>query len=309
MQLIRVAVLLFALLFVAAGCGSAPGAAAPATAGVTLKDDAGRQVTIAKPPERIISLAPSTTEIVFALGAGQRVIAVDAFSDYPEQAKSLPKVTQGANYNYEQIVSLKPDLVLAAGITSPEVIKKLEDLKLTVLVVGAPSQSFASAESDIELAGKALGAEQLAGQVTQDMEKKIADVKTAVANAKDKPKVYWELDATDPSKPYAPGTGSFLDDLISLAGGENVTASAGQAYSQVNAEEIIKANPDVIILSDAAYGTTPDSVKSRPGWNVIKAVQNDRVLPIDDNLVSRPGPRLADGLEAAARLIHPELFH
>ncbi len=278
------------------------------TAGLTLKDDAGRSVTLTGVPQRIISLAPSTTEIAFALGAGSRVVAVDAFSDYPDAAKAVPKVTQGFNYNYEQIVTDKPDLVLAAGITSPDVVKKLEDLKLTVLVVGAPTQSFASVESDIQLVGQALDAGDQAKQVIAGMENKIADVKATVAKATTTPRVYWELDATDPAKPYAPGGGAFLDDLIKMAGGTNVTASAKQGYAQVNAEEIVKADPEVIILSDAAYGTTPDSVKKRPGWDGIAAVKNNRVLPIDDNLVSRPGPRIADGLLAAAKLIHPELF-
>ncbi len=283
-----------------------PATATPA--GLTLKDDAGRQVTINGTPQRIISLAPSTTEIAFALGAGPRVIGVDEFTNYPDAAKGLPKVTKGFNYNYEQIVSLKPDLVLAAGITSPDVVKKLEDLKLTVLVVGAPVTTFDSVKTDIQLTGQALGASDQAKQVTDAMDQKIADVQAKVAQAKTKPRVYWELDATDPAKPYAPGPGSFINDLIALAGGENITADAKQAYAQVNAEAIIKANPDIIILSDAAYGTTPESVKARPGWSVISAVKNNKVLPINDDLVSRPGPRIADGLEAAAKLIHPEVF-
>ena len=120
--------------------------------------------------------------------------------------------------------------------------------------------------------------------------------------------MYWELDATDPTKPYSVGPGNFVNDIIALAGGTNVFASADSAYPQVSAEQVVAAKPEVIILSDAAYGVTVDSVLTRPGWAGIPAVQQQRVEPIDDNLVSRPGPRIIEGVSAAAKIIHPELF-
>ncbi len=282
-----------------------PMTATPAS--VTVTDGANRSVTVASAPQRIVSLAPSTTEIAFALGLGSRVIAADSFSDYPAATKDLPKI-KTYPLNLEQIVSLKPDLVLAAGIQSPDDIKRLADLKLTVLVVGSMNTTFDSVASDIALVGKATGRDAQAKSVVEAMKQKIDAVKSKIANAQVKPRVYWELDATDPAKPYAPGPGSFISDIITLAGGMNVTASAKSPYAQISAEEVIAASPDVILLSDAAYGTTPESVKARKGWSVINAVKNDKVFPIDDNLVSRPGPRIADGLEAAAKLIHPELF-
>lgn len=258
-------------------------------------------------PQRIVSLAPSTTEVAFALGLGSRMVAVDTFSDYPPETKGLNKINTSP-LNLEQVVALKPDLVLAAGITSGEDIRKLANLNLTVLVVGAPSTAFDNVMADIAMVGKATQTEDKAKAIVDSMKQKIDAVKAKIAEAKDKPKVYWELDATDPGKPYTPGPGSFIDDIINMAGGTNVAANSKSAYVQVNAEEIVAANPDVIILSDFAYGTTVESVKGRPGWSAINAVKNDKVFPIDDNLVSRPGPRLADGYEAAARLIHPELF-
>ena len=276
-------------------------------ASITITDSANRSVTITGAPQRIVSLAPSTTEIAFALGLGSRVVAVDSLSDYPAQVKDLPKI-KTYPLNFEQVVSFKPDLVLAAAIQSPDDIKKLADLKLTVLVVGAPVTTFDSVMSDITMVGKATSTEAAAKTVTDTMKQKVDAVKARIANAKTKPRVYWELDATDPAKPYAPGPGSFINDIITMDGSVNVTASAKSAYPQVNAEEIVAANPEVIILSDAAYGTTVESVKARPGWSVIAAVKNNKVFPIDDNLVSRPGPRIVDGLEAAAKLIHPEVF-
>jgi len=279
-----------------------------APAGFAITDSAGRKLTLAKIPERIVSLAPSTTEIVCALNACDKLIGVDTFSDFPAQVKAIPKLSNGFDPNYEQIVAAKPDLVLAAGITSPDVIKKLEDLQLPVLVVGEENASFDTIKNDIALVGVALGKEDQAKQVNAAIDQKIADVKAKVAQATTKPRVFWELDATDPAKPYTPGPGSFVNQIIEIAGGENVASRATSPYPQLSAEEIIQANPQVIILSDAAYGVAPESVGKRPGWDVIDAVKNNRVYPIDDNLVSRPGPRVAEGVEAAAKLIHPELF-
>lgn len=236
------------------------------------------------------------------------MVGADTFSDYPAAAKDLPRVSDGFNPNYEQVVALKPDLVLAAGITAPEVIKKLEDLNLTVLVVGSDRTTLDGISSEIEMVAMALSAQEQAKPVLAGMEQKLKEIKGKVATAKSTPRVYWELDATDPGKPFAPGPGSFVDDMIKLAGGESVTANAKEPFAQFNAEEIIKANPEIIILSDAAYGIAPESVGERPGWGVISAVKNNQVYPIDDNLVSRPGPRVVDGLEAAAKLIHPEVF-
>lgn len=277
-------------------------------AGTTLTDGAGRSVTLSGVPTRIVSLTPSTTEIVCALGKCEAIIGRDQFSDFPAQVKSVPVLSDGFNPNYEQIVAAKPDLVLVAAITAPDVIKKLDELKLPTLVVGDVNSNFESVKRDIQLVGKALGADAQAADVTASMDKKLADLKSKIAQAKTKPRVFWELDATDPAKPYTPGPGTFIDEIIALAGGENIAGKADSPYVQINAEEVIKANPEVIILSDAAYGVAPESVGKRPGWNVIDAVKNNRVFPIDDNLVSRPGPRVIEGLEAAARLIHPELF-
>jgi cobalamin transport system substrate-binding protein len=286
-------------------------AAAPTTAaiGVTITDVAGRTVTIAATPEHLISLAPSTTEILFALGLAPKIVAVDDFSDYPAEAKNLPKIGGlNAAYNFEQVVALKPDLIFAAGITAPETIKKLEDLKLTVVVVGAEKTSFDSVFADIALVGKATGQVERAAQVTMAMQDQLAALKAKLATAIEKPLVYWELDATDPAKPYTVGPGNFVGDMIALAGGTNIFEKTESPFPQVSAEQVVAANPNVIILSDAAYGITVDSVLKRPGWQGIAAVKQQRVAPIDDNLVSRPGPRIVAGLEATARIIHPELF-
>jgi iron complex transport system substrate-binding protein len=284
-----------------------PATAAPSS--LTITDVAGRQVTISGVPDRIISLAPSNTEILFALGAGSKVVAVDDFSDFPTKAKALPKIGGTSDqYNFEQIVALKPDVVFASGITSPDVMKKLQDLHLTVVELGAEKTTFESILTDIALAGQIAGRADQAKQLTDSMKQRVDAIKAKVATATTKPRVYWELDATDATKPYTVGPGTYVDEIITMAGGVNVFANAGSSYPQVSAEQVVSANPEVIILTDAAYGISVDSVLARPGWANIAAVKNKHVYPIDDNLVSRPGPRVVDGIEAAAKLIHPELF-
>jgi iron complex transport system substrate-binding protein len=278
----------------------------PTPVPVIVTDSANRQVVLAGLPQRIVSLAPSTTEIAFALGLGKRVIAVDRNSDFPAETRDLPKVSM-IPINLEQIVEYKPDLVLAASITNSDDVKKLEDLKLKVLVVGSPTATFDNILADIALVGKATGTETQAKTVIDAIKLKLDAVQAKIATAKTKPRVYWEIDATDATKPYTTGPGSFIHDLIIRAGGLNIASNAKIPWVQINVEEVIYANPDIVILSNGAY-VTPESVKARKGWNVINAVKNNKVFPIDESIVSRAGPRIADGLEAAAKLIQPELF-
>ncbi|MEN9934819.1 MAG: hypothetical protein RLZZ387_1398 [Chloroflexota bacterium] len=280
---------------------------APGGSAVTVTDSAGREVTLEAPPETIVSLAPSTTEIAFALGLGPQVAAVDDFSNYPAETADLPKIGSFGTVNFEQIAALEPDLVLAAGITAPEQIQKLADLGITVLVVGQVESSVASVYQDIELVGRATGTADAAATLVESMQSRIIELGEAVGAAEAKPRVFWELDATDPAKPYTVGAGSFVNELITLAGGENIFGTGDNPYPQVSAEQVVAGDPQVIILADAQYGVTVESVGQRPGWDVIGAVAEGKVFPIDADLVSRPGPRMAEGIEAIAKILHPDL--
>ena len=305
---------LLALLIIAlVGCAGAKvpetsesaGAATPKP--VSVVDDAGRTVEIVSNPQRLISLAPSNTEILFALGLGDKVVGVTDFCDYPEEAKAIEKVG-GIEPNLEKIVALGPDLVLAIGGSPAQVEKatEMEKLGLTVLVL--EPGDIEGIMANIELVGRATGAEKEASESVAELRKRFDDITTKAKEAGSRPKVFFELDATDPSKPYTPGPGSFIDALITLAGGSNIGAGAKMQWAQLSTEEIIAQDPEVIVLGDANYGVTAEMVKERPGWSVITAVKNGAIYPIDDILISRPGPRIIDGLEALARIIHPELF-
>lgn len=315
---------IFIVMLVAlAACGSAVTPAAPTAtltlatpipaasstpAGISLTDGLNRTVNLAAPAEHIVSMAPSNTEILFAIGAGLQVVGRDEFSDFPAEAKDLPSVGGSmGQYSLEQIVALKPDLVLASGINTPEQVKALEDLGVKVFYLGNPTtleEMYANLRIVAQLTGHEADAETLIAALTARVQ--AVDQKIAVDSKK--PIVFYEIDATDPNKPYTSGPGTFIDLLIARAGGVNVGASLKDAYPQVGLEELVVAKPDIILLGDALYGTTADTVKQRPGWETLTAVKTGSIFAFDDNLVSRPGPRLVDGLEQLAKLLHPELY-
>jgi iron complex transport system substrate-binding protein len=271
-------------------------------------DGLSRTVKVTVPAQRIISIAPSNTEILFALGAGKQVVGREEMSDYPAEAKNVTSIgSVFQKINTEAIVALKPDLVLAAEINSPEQVKALEDLKLNVYYLPNP-KTFDELYTNLETVGKLTGRSAEAAKLNEALKARYAAVTQKIATASSKPKVFYEIDATDPTKPYTSGPGTFIDLVIGLAGGENIGAGLKDAFAQISSEELVKQNPDVIVLGDALYGVTPEAVAQRPGWNALAAVKNKQVMPFDDNLISRPGPRLIDGLEQMAKLLHPELF-
>ncbi len=275
---------------------------------ITLTDGLERPVTLAHPAERIVSLAPSNTEILYALGAGPQVVGRDEFSDYPVEAKLLPSVGGSmGKYNLEAIANLKPDLVLAAGINTPEQVKSLEDLGLTVYYLSNPTD-MEGMYTNLETLAVLTGQESRAAELVASLKKRVKAVDTRLAAVQTHPSVYYELDATDASRPYTAGPGTFVDLLIKRAGGTNIGETLTSSWAQIDQETILAENPDMILLGDAAYGVTPQSVAGRPGWNTLSAVKNNQVFTFDDNLVSRPTPRLVDGLETLAKIIHPEAF-
>jgi iron complex transport system substrate-binding protein len=276
--------------------------------GSTRTDGLDRPVKLGGAAQRIVSLTPSNTEILFAVGAGGQVVGRDMFADYPPEAKSIQDIGGSmGQYDTEAIVALKPDLVLAGELNPPELVDSLEQLGLTVYYLKNPA-TLEELYTNLETVGQLSGHKSEAATLTESLKTRVAAVDAKIAPLSARPNVYYELDATDPTKPYTAGPGTFVDLLISRAGGLNIGQEMGSAWGQISLEQVVAANPAVIVLGDAAYGTTVESVKQRPGWGGIAAVQDERVYPFDDNLVSRPGPRLVDGLEALAKLLWPDLF-
>ena len=308
MKRVLFALLSIVLVLTACAPAAAPLPTATTIPPISLSDGLGRQVTLASPALKIVSLAPSNTEIIYAVGAGSALIGRDDLSDYPQEVKNLASVGGSmGNYNMEEIAKLQPDLVLASELNTPEQIKSLEDLKITVFVLSNPKK-FEGLYQNLETVGTLTGHQSEAAKLSADLQARQKVVADALASVNDRPKVFYELDASDPAKPYTVGANTFIDILISLAGGANIGANLTGDYPQISQEELLTQNPHIILLGDAAYGTTPDQVAARPGWSVIDAVKTNQVFPVDDNLISRPGPRLVDGLEILAKLIHPEAF-
>jgi len=259
-------------------------------------------------PQRIVTLAPSATEMIFAVGAGDRLVGRDELSDYPPEAKNVPSI--GGTYpsiNTEAIVALRPDLILAPGVISPEQVKALESLGLVVFHQRTP-KDIEEIFQQIQMVGRLTGNTEQAEKTIADLRARLTAIEEKIRQARTRPKVFYELDATDPGKPWTAGPGSFIDRLIARAGGQNIGASLSSEWGQISLEELIRQDPDLMILGTANYGETPEKVRQRPGWNRLRAVREGRIYPINADLISRPGPRIVDGLEALARIIHPELF-
>ena len=283
-----------------------PGAGSAAiTEPVVVTDARGQEVEVLAPAQRIVSLAPSNTEILFALGLGDKVVGVTNFCDYPEEAASIEKVGDAMAMNIEKIVSLTPDLVLTIE-GAPEVVAKLEEAGIAVVVL--QPTDLESIYETIDLIGQAAGATGPAQTLIASMRQRVEAVTAKVAGAGEGPKVFYELDGSDSAKPWTAGPGSWHDQFIQMVGGVNIAGSTDMAWVQFSAEEIIAQDPAIIVLGDAAYGMTAESVAERPGWDVISAVRSGAIFPIDDNLISRPGPRVVDGIEALAKIIHQDLF-
>lgn len=296
---------LLALLMTACA-PQAPAATEQPSAPITLIDGLGRSVVMNGAAKRVVSLAPSNTEILYAVGATEQVIGRDEFSDYPEEAKALPSVGGSmGEYSVETIVSLNPDLVLAAEINSPELVKQLEDLGLTVYYLKNPT-SFEELYVNLEIVAQLTGEDPT--KLTDSLKARVDAVDEKIMPLSARPSVFYEIDATDAAKPYTYGPGTFGDLLIARAGGTNIGDELTDPYPQISLEQIVVSNPSIILLGDSMWGVTIEAVVARPGWETIEAVQSKQIFPIDDNLISRPGPRLVDGLEQLAKLLHPDLF-
>lgn len=301
-------------LLALAGCESGQNASAAPTAPAApllAKDADGRAIVIpAAAPQRIISLTPSNSEILGALNLGARVIGVDSSTNYPAELAAKPKVTDAGTYkaNVEQIIALKPDLVLNTGQFWGDADQQL--VQAGINVVDLPAPDLAGTLTEIRLVGQLVHAYPAADTLATALQKRIDAVKRKAGGAT-KVSVYMEADYSTPGKPFAFGGGSFGDELITDAGGTNVfhTNTTNAGYPQVGDESVIAANPQVIILSeDPQYGSKPEQIYTRTGYAAIDAVKNHKVYAISPDISQRPGPRIVDGLEQLAKDLHPELF-
>jgi iron complex transport system substrate-binding protein len=300
------------LLVLATACTSvvAQATSEPVTPSLVIVTDLrGKEFSFEQPAARIVSLAPSNTEILFAVGAGKQVVGRDTFSDYPAEALNVTDIGGGFGaLDTETILASTPDLVLAGELTPAEQVQALEDLGLRVFVLGNPLDLQGMYEN-LRIVASMTGHVEETETLVTSLQERVADVEKKLAGVADRPLVLYELDGTDPNAPWVPGPGTFIDTLLKMAGANSMSSTLEGAWVQVSLETIIESDPEIILLGDATWGgVTPEMVAARGGWDALTAIQNGNVFPFDDNLVSRPGPRLVDGLEQLAKLFHPDLL-
>jgi iron complex transport system substrate-binding protein len=320
---------LLAVLFVVGACtssssGSAQPTAVPSTAVVpppaataaptpaptpapafpaALTDDEGTAVEIPAEPQKIVSLTPAATEILYQIGAGDRVVAkVEDVADFPPEASALPVVATFEGVDTEKIVGLGADLVIAGGNfgTPPDAVAKLRSLGIPVLVAYATDVD--GALKDIELIGSAVGESDAAKDLTASMRAGFDQI-TAATKDLPAPRVFYETGTGDLAV-YGIADDSVYEAMLRLAGAEPVTTGSASNW-EMSTEALIAADPQVILLGDGAYGVTAETVAARPGWDVLTAVKDGAITPVDDIVVTRPGPRLVEGLLALTKAVHP----
>lgn len=292
----KVALALVLVLLVMSGC------VAKETKGpITLTDDFDREIVLEEPAQKIISLVPSSTEILFALGVGDRVVGASDFCNYPEEALSITRVGGFDVPNLELIVSLEPDLVFAASLHK-DTVEALEGMGIAVLALDP--QNIQEIYGNIQLMAKAVGKEKAGEALIKDMQDRLEKVANTLAGVQeaDRPLVFYEV--WYPGIMVA-GEGTFIDEIITLAGGKNMAWGISR-WGSIQEEEILARNPDFLIHGypdiDSSFFT------AREGWDVITAVADDQIFFVNPDITSRTGPRIADAVEAFARILHPELF-
>jgi iron complex transport system substrate-binding protein len=254
-----------------------------------------------------VTLAPAHTETLYAIGAGPQVVAADTYSDTPAEVKPKAVLTCWPKPSLEKILSYRPDLVVVLA-EEREFTNQLDAVHTPVLKLLPATVNRALEE--IRILGKVSGHADQADKLTDEMQRRIAEVRSRVKGATPRRFMY-EMDAVDPAKPYVAGSGGFYGDLIGLAGGKNVFEDVTKPAGRVSAEQVVARNPEVILLGDSATPVQPQSpekVAVRTGWSTVEAVKSGRIYPVDSNLITRAGPRMVDGVEMLARLLYPERF-
>jgi iron complex transport system substrate-binding protein len=267
-------------------------------------DQLGRSIALPDNPQRVVSLAPSITEIIYELGQEHRLAGVTRFSDFPPEAAKLPKVGSFVHLDLERIVALKPDLCLSTKDGNPRtVVERLESLQVPVYVVD-PRDLDSVMKTVMEI-GALLNAGKKAKSLVQNMRSRIQRVESLVAKASNRPRVFYQVGIFPI---VSAGSDTFIHELILLAGGKNL-AQGSTSYPRFSREQVLALSPEVFIISSMARGEVFERVKKEWScWTAIPAVRNQRIFLVDSSLFDRPTPRLLDGLELLVRLIHPELF-
>ncbi len=266
----------------------------------TFKDSLGNDIVVKGTPKRIVSLSPALTETVFALGAGDRLVGVTDYCNRPADAQKIEKVGDAFNLNMEKLVSLKPDLVLIAGSRDFESQNQKDMKRLLIPAYASGPSTVEEVFLDIESLSKVLNLEKQGKALVEGLRGELESVVAKVpADSSDKPSVFVAID----QDLWTVGPGSFINEVVSLAGGENVVSDAALQYLQISMEDLLHRNPDVILIAIPEDVAAP--LLARPGWNNLKAVSQGKVYFVDPDAISRPSPAVVEGIKEVASWLHP----
>ena len=288
------------LLFLVISLGTSMSHSTP----LQVKDEVGREMTLPFPPKRIVSLAPNITEILFSLGLDEEIVGVSIHCNFPEKAKNKVRVGSYISLDFEKITSLKPDLIIATGAgNTRDMVDRLGKLGFQTYVIYP--KNFDDILQSIAHIGQVVNREREARRIIDGMRKRSQRV-IELTQDLPRPKVFIQI---GDAPMVTVGKGSFADDLIRLAGGENIAGKEKEVYPRFGMEEILKRSPEVIIISSMnPKGDYQKIFQEWTRWKTLPAVKNGRIHLIDSDLLDRPSPRIIDGLEELARVLHPEKF-
>jgi iron complex transport system substrate-binding protein len=268
----------------------------------TVTDSSNTKVTISEAPKRIVSLSPAATEILFAIGAGDRVVGTDSFSDYPDAATKTAKLDY-SKPDPEAALALDPDLVIMAT-RQEEQVQQFRDLHMNVLYI-EEAETVDGVYDSIEMFGDISGHTSEADSLVAGIRQRIAAVTSKLTDVTDGPRVFYEVT----NDLYTASPDTFIGSMLTMLKAKNIAEGATTQFPQLTAEAVISADPQVVLLADAKFtNETAETVAARPGWAKVAAVKDRRIYPIDDDIASRPGPRIVDAIEAIAKALYPEHF-
>lgn len=301
------------LAFLLVGCGTADEKAKEDTqtqgtqseeSGYTVTDDRGVEVAFDAVPETVVSLQPSNTEILFALGVGDKIIGATDYDTYPAEALEIERVSDSVAFNSERILELNPDVVIAYTIGEEDALKVLEDAGVKVFVIQSAT-SFEDVYGDIEQLATVMGVEEKGEQLNKEIKAKIADVQATLKDVETPKSVYYEVSPA-PSI-YTVGGDTFQQEILDAANVTNVFGDL-QGWPQISEEQVIEKNPEIILTPNNYSEDAVGEILARQSWNTIQAIQNKQVYLLDGDVLSRPGPRIGEAVELVAKAVYPELF-
>ncbi|MGM9923835.1 MAG: ABC transporter substrate-binding protein [Bacillus sp. (in: firmicutes)] len=270
----------------------------------TVTDDAGNEVKFDQVPEKIVSLQPSNTEILFELGVGDKIIGATEYDNYPKEAKKIERVSDSVVINTEAIIAMKPDAVIAYTIGDENALKPIKEAGIPVFVIKSAT-SIDDIYGDINQLAKVMGVEEKGKEIVNDIKEQINAVQEKTADIKKPAKVYYEISPSPDI--FTTGSQTFQQEILEMAGVENIFAEQ-TGWVKISEEEVLKRNPQVI-LTTVNYVEDPiGEIKSRANWKSVEAIANNQVHQLDNDIMSRPGPRIGEAAELVAKAVYPELF-